>query len=148
MTEPRPKILIVDDDDDVADSLGLFLRAHGYTVVRGRSGREGVQLARAERPDLVLMDVMMEERTAGFFAIQEIRRDPDLAALPIFVVSSIYSAIPGFRVTPDAGWLRHDGFFAKPVDMDALLARIREEIAKRRVGDEHPAIERALEVVS
>jgi CheY-like chemotaxis protein len=74
------------------------------------------------------MDVMMEERTAGFFAIQEIRRDPEIAGTPILVTSSIYGAIPGFRVSPDAGWLRHDGFLAKPVDLDALLLWVREHL--------------------
>lgn len=121
-------ILVVDDDDDYAESIAAFLGAHGYRVLRARSGAEGVRLARSERPDLVLMDVMMEERTAGFFAIQEMRRDPALESVPIFVVSSIYSAIPGFRVSPEAGWLRHDGFLAKPVDFDELLARVRERL--------------------
>lgn len=128
MSEPGATILVVDDDDDYAASIGSFLAVHGYTVVRARDAREGLRLARAVRPGLVLMDVMMEERTAGFFAIQELRRDPELAAIPVFVVSSIYSAIPGFRVSPDAGWLRHDGFLAKPVDLDELLARVRERL--------------------
>lgn len=121
-------ILVVDDDDDYAESITAFLTAHGYTVRRARSGSEGVRLAKSEPPGLILMDVIMEERTAGFFAIQEIRRDPMLAGVPIFVVSSIYSAIPGFRVTPDAGWLRHDAFLVKPVDFDQLLARVHEHL--------------------
>jgi CheY-like chemotaxis protein len=122
-------ILLVDDDDDYADSISAFLGAEGYRVLRGRNGREGLALARAERPDLVLMDVMMDERTEGFFTIQQMRHDPQLAELPVFVVSSIYSAIPGFRVSPEAGWLRHDEFFAKPVELDALLVSIRQRLA-------------------
>jgi DNA-binding response OmpR family regulator len=124
-----PKILLVDDDDDYAESIGSFLGAHGFSVRRGRNGKEGLMLARAERPDLVLMDVMMDERTEGFFTLQQMRRDPDLADVPVFVVSSIYSAIPGFRVSPEAGWLRHDDFLAKPVELDELLGRIRQRLA-------------------
>ena len=131
MSEPLARILVVDDDDDYAESIGAFLRAHGYEVLRARDGREGVAMARLHRPDLVLMDVIMEERTAGFFAIQELRRDPVLAAIPVFVVSSLYDAIPGFRVTPGAGWLRHDLFLAKPVDLDELLARVRARLEGR-----------------
>jgi len=126
--ETLPTVLVVDDDDDYAESVTAFLEAHGYAVRRARSGAEGVRLARSERPGLVLMDVMMEERTAGFFAIQELRRDPELASVPVFVVSSIYSDIPGFRVSPDAGWLRHDAFLAKPLDFAELLARVREHL--------------------
>lgn len=134
MSQDTPAtILVVDDDDDYAASITAFLAAHGYAVVRARSGAEGVRLARSEHPDLVLMDVMMEERTAGFFAIQEIRRDPRLATVPIFVMSSIYSAIPGFRVTPDAGWLSHDAFLTKPVDLDQLLSKVREHLAAEPV---------------
>ncbi len=135
MSDALARILVVDDDDDDAEAIGAFLRAHGYQVQRARSAREGLQAVRRDPPDLVLMDVMMEERTAGFFALQEMRRDPQLAAIPVFVVSSIYSAIPGFRVSPDAGWLRHDGFLAKPVDPDELLRRIRERLgATAEVG--------------
>jgi CheY-like chemotaxis protein len=78
------------------------------------------------------MDVMMEERSAGFFAIQEMRRDPELAGVPVLVVSSIYTEVPGFRIQPAADWLRHDGFLAKPVDFDQLLERVRELLASRR----------------
>jgi CheY-like chemotaxis protein len=128
MSDPAARVLVVDDDDDDADAVGTFLRAHGYAVLRATSGRDGVAMTRRERPDLVLMDVMMEERTAGFFAIQEIRRDPEIGATPVLVTSSIYSAIPGFRVSPEAGWLRHDGFLAKPVDLDALLLWVRDHL--------------------
>lgn len=130
MSDGPRSILVVDDDDDAADAVGAFLGSHGYEVRRARSAHEGLARARANRPELVLMDVMMEERTSGFFAIQEMRRDPKLATVPVIVVSSIYTAVPGFRVTPEADWLRHDGFFAKPVDFDLLLARVRELLAR------------------
>lgn len=139
MTEARRRILLVDDDDDYAEPIAVFLRSHGYEVTRAKSGREALTLARLVRPAVVLMDVMMEERTAGFFAVQEIRRDPDLAGTRILVVSSIYSAIPGFRVSPQAGWLRHDGFLAKPVDLSELLARVGELIAAGPAPPAEPA---------
>jgi len=134
MNEQRPKILVVDDDDDFAAALGAYLGHQGYAVVGASSGREGVERARAERPDLVLMDVMMEERTAGFFAIQELRRDPLLADVPVVVVSSIYADVPGFRITPEADWLRHDAFLAKPVDFDELAACVRRLLAEHRAA--------------
>ena len=71
----------------------------------------------------------MDERTEGFFVVQEMRRAPELDGVPIFVVSSIYTQAPQFQVAPERKWLSHDAFFPKPVDTDALLTRIRETLA-------------------
>ena len=93
------------------------------------NSRTGLAVAEVQRPDLILMDVMMEERTEGFFALQQLRRSPALMHIPVFVVSSIYSSIPGFGIDPSHSWLRHDDFIAKPVDLTALLARIETRLA-------------------
>jgi len=116
----------VDDDADFADALSSFLQANCYQVLQARDGSEGLRVAKAERPDLVLMDVMMKERTEGFFTVQEMRRTPGLENIPIFILTSLYSQIPGFRISPEASWLAHDAFFAKPVDPVQLLEKIRE----------------------
>ena len=124
------RVLIVDDDDDFAAAVSCFLEAHGLTVFRAGGGREGIQLARMERPDLILMDIMMGERTEGFFTIHEIRRDPDLKNVPIFVLSSFCTRLPDFEVPSSGGWLAHDMFFPKPVDTAQLLEKIRQRIGQ------------------
>jgi len=121
-------ILLVDDDIDFVEALSSFLEASGYTVIRAHSGEEGLKLARMQEPDLVIMDVMMTERTEGFFAVQQIRREPRIGRVPIFVCSSIYSDPSVFEITPDAGWLSHDEFIRKPANLADLLARIRQRI--------------------
>lgn len=121
MDGARGRILIVDDDRDFAESVAAYLGAHDYEVVLAGSGQEGLALARAETPDLVLMDIIMGERTEGFFTLQQLRRDPMLADVPVFVVSSLYEDVPGFRIRPDSDWLGHDEFLAKPLDLDRLL---------------------------
>ncbi|MCC7174436.1 MAG: response regulator [Bryobacterales bacterium] len=126
----RHKILIVDDDPDFSQAVASFLEASGYDVLQAADGTEGLKVAKAERPDLILMDIMMRERTEGFFTIQEMRRTPALKDVPIFVVSSLYAQIPGFRITPEASWLAHDAFFAKPVDLTQLLEKIRQRLAE------------------
>lgn len=123
------KILIVDDDDDFVAAMSSFLEASGYAVLRAANGSDGLKIARLERPDLVLMDVIMKERTEGFFTVQEMRRMPELAGMPIFVLSSLYLQVPEFRIAPEAGWLAHDEFFAKPVDLPHLLEKIRCALA-------------------
>lgn len=130
MSDSPARILVVGDDDDCTTPLAGFLRQQGYEVLQAHEGHEGVALAGLRVPDLVLMDVA-EERPAGVLAILELRRDPRLAAIPVFVVSSLYTAIPGFRVSPQAGWLPHEAFFAKPVDLEELLARVRQQLAAR-----------------
>jgi two-component system, OmpR family, response regulator len=127
------KILIVDDDRDFVEALAAYLGAEGYVVERAHSGREGLEAAQSARPDLILMDVVMAERTEGFFTVQQLRRLPELKQIPIFIVSSLYASVPGFRVTPERSWLAHDAFFPKPVDLPALLARIRAAL-----GHEQP----------
>ena len=124
------RILIVDDDPDFREAIGCFLEANGLTVFRAHDGQEGIRLAKLERPDLILMDIMMGERTEGFFAIQEIRRDPALKGVPIFVLSSLCSRLPDFEIPSSGGWLAHDMFFAKPVDTVQLLDKIRQRLDK------------------
>jgi DNA-binding response OmpR family regulator len=121
-------ILIVDDDPDFAEAVAAFLRANGFCVFDARDSAEGLTLARVVRPDLVIMDIVMRERTEGLFAVQEMRRTPELGDVPIFVVTSLYSTYPEFLVAPETGWLAHDEFFTKPVDMNAMLAKIRQHL--------------------
>ncbi|HXK05301.1 MAG TPA: response regulator [Verrucomicrobiae bacterium] len=124
------RVLIVDDDHDFVEAVSCFLEANGFTVLRSHTGSDGIRLAKTERPDLILMDIMMSERTEGFFAIQEIRRDPALKSIPIFVLSSFCTQLPDFEIPPSGGWLAHDMFFAKPVDMAQLLEKIRQRLGK------------------
>lgn len=133
MSATEKKILIVDDDADLSETLAFFLRQHGYDVLVAQDGREGLRVARMEQPALIIMDIMMNERTEGLFTIQEIRHTPELKHLPVFVLSALYERTPDFRIAPEAGWMAHDEFFGKPVDMPRLLAKIRQ-----RLGPEAP----------
>lgn len=124
----RGRILIVDDDPDFSESTAAFLRARGYEVVQAYSGYDGLKQARLESPDLILMDVMMEERTEGFFTVRRIRRDQGLSEIPIIVVSSLYEDDPSFGIDPEQVWLAHDAFLPKPLDLDALLVTVKEQL--------------------
>jgi two-component system alkaline phosphatase synthesis response regulator PhoP len=121
MSEPK-QVLIIDDDGDFVNAIQALLEFSGYKVRSARNGRDGLQLAKTIQPDLVLLDVMMSERTEGFFVLQELRRVPALSQTPVIVMSSIYSDEPVFRVDPEAGWLPASLFLAKPLDPERLLA--------------------------
>jgi len=115
------------------------LEAHHYVVLKAHDGREGLRLAKLERPDLIIMDIIMNERTEGFFTVQEIRRTVELKTVPIFVLSSLYSQVTDFGIPPDSSWLAHDEFLPKPVNMPELLEKIQ-----RRMEERHRNLETAV----
>ncbi len=124
MSESK-KVLIIDDDPDFVTAIETLMESAGFEVRHATNGREGLQLAKSLQPDLILLDVMMTERTEGFFALQELRRIQGLNRTPVIVISSIYTEEPIFRVSPEAGWLPADLFLAKPVDPARLLEEAR-----------------------
>ena len=124
MSEPKT-VLMIDDDSDYVKAIQALLESAGYKVRSAANGREGLQLAKTLQPALILLDVMMSERTEGFFVLQEMRRVPALSKTPVIVMSSIYSDEPSFRVDPEAGWLPANLFMAKPVEPARLLAEAK-----------------------
>jgi DNA-binding response OmpR family regulator len=118
------RILVVDDDADYVASVSAFLEANGYTVIAARDGAEGLRLAARHHPALVILDVMMAERTEGLFAVNELRRVPEMAETPVIVASALYTAQPEFTVPPEEEWLAGATFLPKPVDLSDLLERI------------------------
>jgi DNA-binding response OmpR family regulator len=128
MNASNQRILMVDDDLDFVEAVACFLQANGFAVSKAHSGEEGVRLAKLEKPDLILLDVMMTERTEGFFVIREIRADPSIARTPIFVLSSFCERLPDFEIPAEGGWLGHDLFLPKPVNTARLLEKIRQRL--------------------
>jgi CheY-like chemotaxis protein len=124
MMSKSKTVLIIDDDSDFVRAIKALLESSGYEVRSAVNGREGVQVAKAIEPDLILLDVMMSERTEGFFALQEMRRIPVLDQTPVIVMSSIYSDEKIFRVDPEAGWLPANLFLPKPVEPTRLLTEV------------------------
>lgn len=121
----KKRVLIIDDDSDYAAAITALLENSGYEVSRAANGTDGLDMAKALRPDLILLDVMMTERTEGFFTLQSMRSVPALARTPIIVASSVYAEFPHFRVNPKAGWLPADQFLPKPIDPETLLSEVK-----------------------
>ena len=106
-----------------------LLESVDYEVLEEADGDGGLRRARAESPALILLDVMMGERTEGFFVLQEIRRTPALASTPVIVASSLYHEHPFFRVREDGGWMPADLFLPKPLNPEKLLAEVARLLA-------------------
>jgi putative two-component system response regulator len=124
MTAPKV-VLIIDDDPDYVIAIGSLLTAAGYAVHSAANGADGLRLARSLIPDLVLLDVIMTDRTEGFSTLKRMRAAPELAKTPLMIVSSIYtSELPVFQVSSDAGWVPADLILPKPADPTRLLAEV------------------------
>ncbi|HOW85700.1 MAG TPA: response regulator transcription factor [Candidatus Aminicenantes bacterium] len=126
------KILLVDDDRDLVASLAQVLRTNGYDVAAAHSGAEGLKALLAERPDLVILDVMMETDTAGFEAADVIRSRRDASKyrefrdVPIIILTAI-DQVTNSRFSMDQADSFLPGtneFLTKPVDLDELLAKV------------------------
>jgi two-component system, cell cycle response regulator DivK len=122
-TADRPRVLIAEDHEDSREAMRTLLEALGYEVVEAADGREAVERARAARPDLVLMDLMMPVMD-GFQATRQIRADPALHGVPIIAVSALAGAR---QAVLEAGC---DELVAKPIDVRAFLQRIPEWVKR------------------
>jgi len=127
-----PKILIVDDDRDLVASLAQVLKGNGYDVAVAHSGADGLKALRTERPDLVVLDVMMETDTAGFEVADVIRSRRETSKyrefrdVPIVILTAI-DQVTNSRFSMDQSDSFLPGtneFMTKPVDIDELLAKI------------------------
>ena len=80
------KIMIVDDDPDNISIISLIVEDNGYTSVSANNGKEGVELAKKEKPDLITLDLIMPEQS-GIVMFQELKKDPDLCNIPVVIIS-------------------------------------------------------------
>ena len=122
------RILIVEDQADVAELIEVVLKGEGYTVAVAPDGAQGLMLARDWNPDLILMDVMLPGVDGGT-AIRRLKAAPETAAIPIVAMSA------GRVIRQHTGELDDaDGALAKPFDIDALLAQVAFQLARRHVA--------------
>jgi CheY-like chemotaxis protein len=110
-------ILVAEDHLDSRDAIRAILEAFGYNVIEAVNGRQAVDLAVRDHPDLILMDIMMPELD-GFAATRELRRHPDFADTPIIAVTAMEGAQ---SLALQAG---ANDFVRKPVDIRGLVAKI------------------------
>lgn len=121
------KILIVDDDLETLRLVGLMLQKQGYQVVTAASGQEGIRSAIHEKPDLILLDVMMPELD-GFTITRQLRANPETNAIPILIFtakSQVEDKVEGY----EAG---ADDYLTKPIHPAELIAHIKALLARSR----------------
>ena len=125
-TNKKFRILIVDDEPDIREILRMRLSTAGYNILEAENGAEGVRVAHQEKPDLIIMDVMMPVMD-GIKATKKIRSNLETAAIPIVMLTA-KTAKEDELEGLDAG---ADDYLGKPFDDEKLLARIRMLLRRR-----------------
>ena len=128
------KILVVDDDPDILEAISLILEAHGYQVVTARDGVDGLHQIKEEKPDLMILDLMMP-RLDGFGVCKELK-DPrwsKYSHIPIIILSSVRQDASRRRYELETGvQLDVDDYVEKPIEHNILLERVEKVL--RKVG--------------
>lgn len=122
---PPAKILVVEDIDSVRDVTVLQLKTLGHDVIEARDGAEALQLIEAERPAVIVSDILMP-RMDGFALAQHLRTTPDTADLPIIFLSATYVSMEDEHFALNLGALR---FLPKPAESEALAQAVSEALA-------------------
>jgi len=128
------KILVVDDDPDILDAVTMILETQGYQVVTARGGLEGLATLKAEKPDLMILDLLMPKMD-GFAVCKELQ-DPRWAKykdIPILILTSVREEASRRRYELETGLeLDVDDYVEKPVSPDILLERVGKLIKKKQ----------------
>ena len=127
------KILIIDDDADIVESMKVVLESKQHQVAVARSGQEGLKKVKSEKPNLVILDVMMETSDKGFDVARELKKDQSYKDIPILMLTSIKEKT-GLGFEKEAGdetWLPVDDYCDKPLYPDQLISKVESLLGKK-----------------
>jgi len=125
MQQGKPVILVVDDDQDLLDAMRLVLEKNGYAMVEARSAQIGLRRYQETNPDLIIVDLMMEEVDAGTSLVKELKALGNTK--PVYMLSSVGDIL---NISIDYAELGLAGVFQKPINNDQLLAVLRTTLKK------------------
>jgi len=126
----KKKILVVDDEPEIVEMLRMCLETASYEVVAAYNGQEGIDKTKKERPDAIILDLMMPEKD-GFVACRELKNDPECAHIPILVLTAISEHFAHTRYAKSMGLeLEAEDYIDKPMDPNVLLERLAKLLKK------------------
>ncbi|MHC4532422.1 MAG: response regulator [Planctomycetota bacterium] len=127
------KIMIVDDDPDYIDVVKTILEREQYTVVTAGDKTEGMEKIMAEKPDLAILDVMMNAWQDGFEMSRQLKKDPQFKNMPVLMLTAVENRTGiGFKSTAgDPTWLPVDVFLDKPVEPEVLLSEVKKLLSNK-----------------
>ena len=128
--EKRAKILLVDDDPDFIETTKTVLETKPYQIIIASNGDEGLRKAREEKPDLILLDVIMPVKD-GFTAAEQLKKDPQLSKIPTLMLTAFATKGRETSIPVSRGMeLETEDYIDKPVSPDELLARVEKHLKK------------------
>ena len=122
------KILIVDDDPDITYAMQMILESHGYEVDSAVNGTTARAKLEQGKPNLIILDVMMDTMHEGFDFDRELKHHPDYKDIPVLMLTAVKERF-GLDFKPEAGdqeWLPVEEFLDKPVKPEVLLEKIEK----------------------
>ena len=117
------KILVIDDEHELIKAIGIRLKASGFNVITADNGFDGIEVAKRERPDLIILDLIMPQFD-GFQACKRLKSDPETKAIPVVVCSAAGQK----NIESEIKDIGANDFIAKPFDTSKLLEVIKENI--------------------
>lgn len=126
------KILIIDDDPNFVEATKAILESKSYKVVAAYDKNEGMEKINSEKPDLILLDIMMKKLDDGFTLCYKLKHDPELKKIPVLAISAITEETGlKFSSETDGEYFEADDYVEKPVKTDDLLERIEKLLKKQ-----------------
>jgi two-component system alkaline phosphatase synthesis response regulator PhoP len=123
-------ILVVDDDPDLVDMISTKLGALNYRTAKAYDGIQAWEQIRQEKPDLVILDVMMPKKD-GYVVCEEIKSDPDFKDIAVVLLTAVVEKVPSTTYTHHEGrTTRADDFIPKPIDLDKLMDIVKENLMR------------------
>ena len=117
-------ILVVDDDPDLVEAISMKLESKNYRVAKAYDGIEAWDKIQEERPDLIILDVMMP-RKDGYVLCDELKNNPQYQDITIVLLTAVGSAVTSTRYTHQGGMTTlADDYIAKPIDLDKLISMV------------------------
>ncbi len=132
----RGKVLVIDDDSDFRTSVRVLLESRGYEVSEAASGHEGLRMVLEQKPDAILLDIMMETTSEGYGVTYSLKYGDDYEPfrnIPVLMISSIQeSPDERFPMSPEVEMIRPDRYIAKPLDIPKFLELVEKSVAAAR----------------
>src|SRR4030042_590820 len=126
----KAKILLIDDDADFVETTKLVLESKPYEIITASDGTQGIIKARKEKPDLIILDIIMPVKN-GFNAAEELKKDPELQKIPVIMLTSFSQKMSETNLSRGQGLLLDtEDYIDKPVAPEELLKRVEKQLKR------------------
>jgi len=127
------KVLLVDDEVDFIEVNKVALENKGYKVVAAYDEKEALEKALKEKPDVIILDVMLKRKTGGFNVARELRKYEEIRNTPVIMLTAIRERMDiQEKIEPDKEWLPVTEFLEKPVPPDKLIEKVADVLHRRK----------------